>query len=49
MSQGIEQSFIMWPGDVQWLVALTVTEGAFESQQDCLARNILMQGGGIVK
>ena len=49
MSQGIEQSFIMWPGDVQWLVALTVTENHHEETQDALARDILMQGGGIVK
>ena len=49
MSKGIEQSYIMWPGDVQWLVALTVTEGVYESQQDYLARDILMQGGGIVR
>ena len=49
MSKGIEQSFEMWPGDVQWLVALTVTEGALEEQQDSVALSILMQGGGIVK
>ena len=49
MSKGIEQSFIIWPGDVQWLVALTVTESHHEEAQDALARGILMQGGGIVR